>query len=193
MVVFCGALFDSHPRYINFKLLLMDFFKGQTVDKMELEGLQHVICVSAGEEASSNGTDELPLILFRVYLIRSKKILGSKIPRVELEEMGPRMELKLGRWQQASDEMMSMALKKPKEIVVCMSSELSYFQVKTKKNDTMGDKLGRVYLGNQDLRKLQTRKMRGLKRRAGDTDDEDGTKRIKQSGGKPLAPETAEP
>jgi ribosome production factor 2 len=48
-------------------------------------------------------------------------------------------------------------------------------QVKTKKNveiDTVGDKLGRIHVGVQDLRKLQTRKMRGLKRRAGDDDDE---------------------
>ena len=30
--------------------------------------------------------------------------------------------------------------------------------------DTMGDKLGRVHLGKQDLSELQTRKMKGLKR-----------------------------
>jgi len=56
--------------------------------------------------------------------------------------------------------------------------------VRTKKNveiDLMGDKLGRVHLGTQDLRKLQTRKMRGLKRHAVDTDDEEGTKRVKKS------------
>jgi ribosome production factor 2 len=48
-------------------------------------------------------------------------------------------------------------------------------QVKTKKNveiDVIGDKLGRIHVGTQDLRKLQTRKMRGLKRRAGDDDSE---------------------
>jgi len=37
----------------------------------------------------------------------------------------------------------------------------------------MGDKLGRIHVSQQDLRKLQTRKMRGLKRRAGDDDDEE--------------------
>ncbi len=38
---------------------------------------------------------------------------------------------------------------------------------KTKKNvsvDTMGDKMGRIHLGKQDLSELQTRKMKGLKR-----------------------------
>jgi ribosome production factor 2 len=38
--------------------------------------------------------------------------------------------------------------------------------------DTMGDQLGRIHVGIQDLRKLQTRKMRGLKRQAGESDDE---------------------
>ena len=38
--------------------------------------------------------------------------------------------------------------------------------------DTMGDKIGRVHLGRQDLGGLQTRKMKGLKRRAGVEMDE---------------------
>ena len=46
----------------------------------------------------------------------------------------------------------------------------------------MGDKLGRIHVGVQDLRKLQTRKMKGLKRRAGESDDE-GKKRAKITDG----------
>ena len=40
-------------------------------------------------------------------------------------------------------------------------------QPKTKKNvetDIVGDKMGRIHVGKQDLGKLQTRKMKGLKR-----------------------------
>ena len=40
-------------------------------------------------------------------------------------------------------------------------------QAKPKKNvenDMVGDKIGRIYLGRQDLDELQTRKMKGLKR-----------------------------
>jgi hypothetical protein len=67
--------------------------------------------------------EDLPIILkFRVYLIQSKKVAGSKVPAIELEEMGPRMDLKLGRFQEASEEMMSLALKKPKETVVSTST-----------------------------------------------------------------------
>ena len=122
---FCGALFDVHPRYQHFKSLIMDFFRGQTVESMEVDGLQHVVCCSVGEQqpqSYDSTKEDLPPIKFRVYLIQSKKVAGSKVPRIELEEMGPRMDLKLGRFQEASQEIMSMALKKPKETVVFIST-----------------------------------------------------------------------
>ena len=46
-------------------------------------------------------------------------------------------------------------------------------QAKSKKNietDIMGDKVGRIHMGKQDLGELQTRKMKGLKRSRGDDD-----------------------
>lgn len=49
-------------------------------------------------------------------------------------------------------------------------------QARSKKNietDIIGDKLGRIHTGKQDLNKLQSRKMKGLKR--GATDDEEMT------------------
>jgi ribosome production factor 2 len=124
-MTFCGALFDVHPRYQHFKGLMMDFFRGQAVGSMEVDGLQHVICCSVGEQepqSYDSTKEDLPIIKFRVYLIRSKKVAGSKVPAIELEEMGPRMDLKLGRFQEASEEMMSLALKKPKETVVPTST-----------------------------------------------------------------------
>jgi ribosome production factor 2 len=93
---FCGALFDVHPRYQHFKSLMMDFFRGQMVESMEVDGLQHVVCCSVGEQqpqSYDSTKEDLPPIKFRVYLIQSKKVAGSKVPRIELEEMGP---LKIG-------------------------------------------------------------------------------------------------
>lgn len=47
---------------------------------------------------------------------------------------------------------------------------------KTKKNvevDNMGDKIGRVHVGKQDLGKLQTRKMKGLKKKYDQVEDDE--------------------
>jgi ribosome production factor 2 len=109
---------------------MLDFFRGQTVTSMELDGLQHVVCVSAGEQTNdpTETKEDLPNILFRTYIIRSKKVVGSKVPQIELEEMGPRMDFTLGRWQEAREEMMSMALKKPKEDKVYPKTRLMIAQ-----------------------------------------------------------------
>lgn len=66
------------------------------------------------------------------------------------------MDFRIGRSQQPDEAAWKIAMKKPK-----------VGEEKTKKNistDIMGDKLGRIHLGKQDLNDLQTRKMKGLKR-----------------------------
>jgi ribosome production factor 2 len=52
-----------------------------------------------------------------------------------------------------------------------------YKQARSKKNietDIIGDKVGRIHLGKQDLNDMQTRKMKGLKRNRDDDDGADG-------------------
>jgi len=49
-------------------------------------------------------------------------------------------------------------------------------QERPKKNistDIVGDKIGRIHLGKQDLKELQTRKMKGLKRSRDVADEEE--------------------
>lgn len=53
-------------------------------------------------------------LLFRVLLKKS----GTKIPRIELEEIGPRMDLTIRRQKLASDILFKQACKKPKELKV---------------------------------------------------------------------------
>jgi ribosome production factor 2 len=66
------------------------------------------------------------------------------------------------------------------------SMSSSFFQLRKKKNiskDAFGSKLGRIHMTKQDLGKLQTRKMKGLKKRKS-TDPEQATsspKKIKKS------------
>jgi len=124
LLTFSGALFDVHPRYQHLKSFTMDFFRGQTVEAMELDGLEYVISLAVAEQESQpvdTAKEDLPPVHFRVYILRSKKVRGSKFPRVELEEMGPRMDLKLGRYKDANPEIMALALKKPKDREVCAS------------------------------------------------------------------------
>lgn len=214
MVVFAGTAWEStvDNEYTTAKSLLTDFFAGERgsgADKIDVEGLQYVVVCTAQEETGAVGDAVKPAVHLRVYLIQTKRS-GQRLPRVEVrsplqtlfflivslpfpllmkkrtqvEEIGPRMSFRLGRLHQPEEAMAKEALKRAK----LPSDE------KTKKNvsmDVMGDKMGRIHMGRQDLGDLQTRKMKGLKRgrdeeaEAEDSadggaevdDDEEGSKR----------------
>lgn len=162
MIVFAGTAFESPVanEYTLAKSFFLDFFKGEGSDKIDVEGLQYMVSISAEEPVGDN---DKPVIHLRVYLISTKRS-GQKLPRVEVEEMGPRMDFRVGRVQQPEEAMLKEAMKRPRT-----SEERPKKNVTT---DTMGDKLGRIHLGRQDLSDLQTRKMNGLKR-SRDVQDED--------------------
>ncbi|KAK3670559.1 rRNA-binding ribosome biosynthesis protein rpf2 [Recurvomyces mirabilis] len=170
LLSFSGSGFESPTpnAYTLAKSVLLDMFKGPDVAEVDVEGLQYMIHFSVDEEDGDDAVSK-PQIHMRSYLIRTKKsVPASNLPRVEVEEMGPRVDFRVGRIQEADPEMLKEAMRKPKGM-----------DPKTKKNietDIIGDKVGRIHLGKQDLGNLQTRKMKGLKRSRdvvdGDGDDE---------------------
>ena len=164
LLLFAGSPWDdpTSSAHVMLKSMFMDMFKGEETDKIDVEGLQYVLMIAAEEPAEGLS----PVIHLRWYKIKTKRS-GHKLPRVELDEIGPKFDFKIGRLQEPPREVMKEAMKQGKR-----PNE----DIKMKKNismDSMGDKLGRVHLGKQDLGGLQTRKMKGLKRRAGVESDED--------------------
>jgi len=96
------------------------------VSSVNLAGLDHVVSVSASQEGKvtiscASTTFRrlspacLPKIYFRVYMVRLKKS-GTRLPRVELEEMGPSVDFEVRRFQNASKEVMHEALKVPRTL-----------------------------------------------------------------------------
>ncbi|GAB0136468.1 hypothetical protein EsDP_00004768 [Epichloe bromicola] len=155
MLLFAGTAFESPVtnEFTLAKSMLVDFFKGEPSDKIDVEGLQYIISVTA-EDISGDG-DAKPAIHLRAYMINTKRS-GQKLPRVEVEEIGPRMDFRVGRVKEADESMLKDAMKKARGL-----------EERPKKNivtDSMGDKIGRVHLGRQDLSELQLRKMKALKR-----------------------------
>jgi ribosome production factor 2 len=70
------------------------------------------------------------------------------------------MDFRVGRVKEADQSMLKEAMKK-----------VHGLEERPKKNittDSMGDKIGRVHLGKQDLSELQLRKMKALKRSRND-------------------------
>jgi len=129
---------------------------------VDVEGLQYIVSISAREAVE--GEESKPSVHLRVYLIRTKRS-GQKLPRVEVEEMGPRMNFRVGRVKEADESLLKEALRRAKTNVERPKKNISM--------NTVGDKIGRIHLGKQDLKELQTRKMKGLKRSRDIADSED--------------------
>ncbi|KAN0084968.1 Brix domain containing protein [Elaphomyces granulatus] len=165
MILFSGSAWEdtTSPTHTLLKSIFLDLFKGEETDRVDVEGLQYLMMLAAEEPIDGVAA----VIHLRWYKIRTKRS-GHKLPRVELDEIGPKFDFKVGRIRQADPNLMKEAMKqgtRPSD------------RPRMKKNivmDSMGDKIGRVHLGKQDLTGLQTRKMKGLKRRAGIDDDDIG-------------------
>lgn len=183
---FASELFDTHPRFIQLKSLLLDFFGSEVIEGIHLSGVEHVISVQlAPTPANLNMMPEipgitdtapadpktLPKVHLRAYTINLAPS-GTRVPRVELAPMGPSLDLSLRRHQPADPEVWKAATRRPK----LKKTDVEQGLGKRKKNvelDEMGDLRGRLHVGKQDLSKLQTRKMKGLKNGRGGEDDED--------------------
>ncbi|KAI9283216.1 Brix domain-containing protein [Sporodiniella umbellata] len=159
LMIFNGEKFDTDETYKNLKNYFLDFFNGEQTSHLNLAGIEHAISVTATPEGR---------ILFRTYTVQLKKS-GVKTPRVELEEMGPHYDFVVRRTTLPKADMWSAAAKVPKE--------LSTKKAKNIEKDEMGDTYGRIHLGAQDLNKIQTRKMKGLKRKAEDDEEEEASKK----------------
>ena len=86
--------------------------------------------------------------------------------------MGPSLDLVLRRHQPADPELLKQALKQTQLKKTDVEKGLGKKQ-KNMEVDDVGDLRGRVHIAKQDLGKLQTRKMKGLKAGADDMDVED--------------------
>ncbi|KAF5327206.1 hypothetical protein D9619_004569 [Psilocybe cf. subviscida] len=176
---FASELFDTHPRFVQLKSMLIDFFNGEEIESICLPGIEHIISVSCGPTpvelnnataiayagrqsgTTAEDTSHFPKVHVRTYTTKLMAS-GTRIPRVELVPMGPSLDLVLRRAQAADPELLKLAMKRPK----LKKTEVEKGLGKKKKNmevDEMGDLRGRVHVGKQDLGKLQTRKMKGLK------------------------------
>jgi len=152
ILVFTGEEWNASRELRRLKNFFIDFFRGEQRHHVALQGLEHVISFT-----TIDATD----IMLRSHRVIMRKS-GQRTPRVELEEIGPRMDLKLRRSRIADDDRFKQSLKQPKEL-----------KKKTKKNeekDGLGTAFGRLHMERQNIEVLQTRKMKGLKLKKGKKD-----------------------
>lgn len=93
-------------------------------------------------------------------MMRSYKILlkksGLRTPRIELEEIGPSIDFSIRRTKIASKDLYKLSHKKPAVLKVTKKKNVT--------RDALGNVNARVHIDKQVVNKLQTRKMKGLKK-----------------------------
>lgn len=154
LMVFQGTAFETDDRMKRAKSLLLDFFSGPRPDKVVLQGLDQVIVCSTVDTPGSSAPSGAgvkgaaqPSLLFRRYRVNMTKS-GSRLPRVELEEMGPSMKMILDRTKEPERERWKSAIKVPKAA--------KPKKVKNVKTITMGKTTARIHLGKQLFDNIHT-------------------------------------
>lgn len=90
----------------------------------------------------------------------------------KLDECGPSFDFTLRRRQPSDPLLLSQSLKRAKTQAEKNRQGKSDTYKKNIETDDMGDMVGRVHVGKQDLSQLQTRKMKGLRSAGGDIEGE---------------------
>lgn len=165
--VFVGEAFESNPVLKQTRTLLLDYFRGRQIEHLNLKGLDRVIFVTHAPLAAASGASadggvnggnvqpqQQPKVFFRQYSVKFKKS-GTKVPRVELTEMGPRMDLDIRRRKTPPLDLEKEALTQPK---------VAPKKQKNVAGDVLDGKVGRIYMPKQNVETMALNKMKGLKR-----------------------------
>ena len=123
MLSFSGPQFEDPTsetgranKFALAKSLFIDFFRGETAKDIDVEGLELMISFAASEDGLESGKKR-EVVHMRVWRVITKRS-NQRLPRVELEEMGPSLDFVLGRVKEPDNAMLKESLKRAKSIEV---------------------------------------------------------------------------
>jgi ribosome production factor 2 len=182
LLLFLGDIWQNVTDYINLRNLLIDFYRGDVVDKLVVSGLDHVIVFTAAALPSGlSGANPLPQpgqsananiqIHQRTYCLQLKKNPnpssdGSSVPIPCLTSSGPDLDFVLRRTLWADAELASAARVHPRSSTKKQSGTSSSMRSRQKNQSTnlLGETIGRIHLQRQDVDKIGGKKVKALRR-----------------------------
>lgn len=174
MMLFVGDLWHLKADYKRLQNLLIDFYRGDPVQKIVLSGLDHIMVftVAADPNAATKEDGTLavqPIVHQRVYYCKLKKNPnGGKTPLPYLTPSGPDMDFKIRRTQFATPDVWKLATKQP--------AANKAKKIKNRTTNMFGETIGRLHLEKQHIDKMGGKKSKALKRAEKIEKEEDKSK-----------------
>lgn len=171
IITFNGADFEVSEELRTLRSVLIDVFRfpvETNLTEFEPASVQRTLAFTLNGES----------LLLRQYAIETHRPSGANKFSAKLVECGPAVDFVIRRTQNASPNLWKVATHKPRDPAY----------VHKKKNisrDELGDKMGRIHVGRQDLSTLALARMKGLgkKREANDGPQADGQEGTGESPG----------
>ncbi|KAG0518719.1 hypothetical protein BDA96_09G201100 [Sorghum bicolor] len=142
---FIGEHFESAEELKHLKEVLLDLFKGEVVENLNLAGVDRIyVCTAIS-----------PTTVYMMHCALRLKRSGTSIPRMELVEVGPSMDLVVRRHRLPVESLKKEAMKTAEHAK----------KMKNVTKDPVKGKLGKVYMPDQQVGKLTlSNDVKGLKR-----------------------------
>lgn len=188
MMVFVGAGFERGARGKLAQSILLDLFRGRVVDHINLAGLDRVllcflgaasdapVAPAAAGDASADADAAASVLFVRHCAVVLKKsgqtapsLDGGKpihLPYVDLVEVGPSYEFRLGRHRLPPTDVAKEACRRSLKLSDAAAERKAH--LKNTEEDELEGRVGRVFNPRQDLDDLQAvsiKRMAGRERR----------------------------
>uniref|UniRef100_A0A0A9B2Y3 Ribosome production factor 2 homolog n=1 Tax=Arundo donax TaxID=35708 RepID=A0A0A9B2Y3_ARUDO len=142
---FIGEHFETAEELKHLKEVLLDLFRGEVVENLNLAGVDRIyVCTAIS-----------PTTVYMMHCALHLKRSGTPIPRMELVEVGPSMDLVVRRHRLPVESLQKEAMKTAEHAK----------KMKNVTKDPIHGKLGRVYMPDQQVGKMSlSNDVKGLKR-----------------------------
>ncbi|KAG1362352.1 ribosome production factor 2 [Cocos nucifera] len=144
---FIGEGFESVEELKHLKEVLLDLFRGEVVENLNLAGIDRVFVCTAISSTT---------VFFMHCALRLKRS-GTSVPRMELVEVGPSMDLVVRRHRLPNDSLKKEAMK--------TASDQPKKKIKNVSSDVVQGKIGKIYIPDQQVGNMPlSSDIKGLKR-----------------------------
>ena len=176
LLLFNGDIWNNVQEYSNLRNLLIDFYRGDVVDKLVVTGLDHIMVFTTSYFNNQNTNLKNILIHQRTYHLQLKKNpkIGSPstsssvpTPIAHLTSTGPDLDMIIRRSLWATSELAMAARVQPRSSNADKKSAASMAAKSSRKNQTtniFGETIGRLHLERQNIEKSGGRKVKALRR-----------------------------